>query len=62
MSTDEKNMEATTKHVDDVDVVEKVHVDGTVDLVDTKAIGGDLEEMPKGYFYSPKFIGTVIVS
>lgn len=59
---DEKNIETVTKHVDDVEVVEKVHVDGTVDLVDAKAIGGDLDEMPKGYFYSLKFIMTVVVS
>ncbi|CAM1501313.1 Fc.00g104750.m01.CDS01 [Cosmosporella sp. VM-42] len=41
------------------DVAKVVHADGTTDYVDAKAIGGDYEEMPKGYFLSPSFIGTV---
>ena len=45
-----------------VHVVTKVHADGHVDLVDARAIGGDVEGMPPGYYYSVKFIGTVIVS
>ena len=48
--------------VNDTRTVKKVHADGHVDLVDAHAIGGDVEEMPKGYFWSPQFIGTVIVS
>lgn len=38
-----------------------VHADGTVDYVDAQAIGGELESMPRGYFMSPQFIGTVVV-
>jgi len=53
--------EAESNHVEDVHVVKKVHADGHVDLVDTHAIGGAFEEMPKGYYWSPQFIGTVIV-
>jgi hypothetical protein len=47
-------------HADKVEAVETVHTDGTVDLVDTHAIGGELNEMPSGYFRSVNFIGTVI--
>jgi hypothetical protein len=50
------------EHKSDVDAVQMVHKDGTVDYVDTHAIGGDLEDMPKGYYYSVQFIGTVTVS
>ena len=38
-----------------------VHADGTVDYIDHHAIGGEREIMPKGYFRSPQFIGTVTV-
>lgn len=38
-----------------------VHVDGTVDIVDAHTLGGELDVMPKGYFTSPQFIGTVTV-
>jgi len=63
MATDEKQAGAIHReHLGDVDVVQTVHQDGTVDFVDTHAIGGDLEEMPAGYFYSVQFIGTVVVS
>ena len=48
--------------VEDVHTIKKVHADGTVDLIDAHAIGGNVDEMPKGYYYSPQFIGTVIVS
>lgn len=51
-----------TEHMGDVDVIQTVHKDGTVDYVDTHALGGDLEQMPQGYFYSIQFIGTVTVS
>ncbi|KAH7121361.1 fungal trichothecene efflux pump [Dactylonectria macrodidyma] len=36
-----------------------VHADGTIDYLDAKAVGGDVDEMPAGYFLSAKFIGTV---
>lgn len=45
-----------------VHVVKRVHADGTVDLIDAHAIGGDLDEMPAGYFLTPNFICTFIVS
>lgn len=52
------------EHVDTINpnVVEKTHLDGTVDLLDVRAVGGQVEEMPTGYFYSIHFIGTVVVS
>ncbi|KAH8662156.1 fungal trichothecene efflux pump [Xylariales sp. PMI_506] len=37
-----------------------VHTDGTINYVDNNAVGGDVEGMPKGYFRSPQFIGTVV--
>lgn len=48
------------ENIDDVHVVKKVHADGTVDLIDAHAIGGAVEKMPKGYYYSPQFVGTVV--
>jgi hypothetical protein len=54
MATEKVEM---AKHVE---AVETVHTDGTVDLVDTHAIGGELKEMPPGYFRSAQFIGTVV--
>ncbi|KAH7121924.1 trichothecene efflux pump [Dactylonectria estremocensis] len=33
-----------------------VHADGTIDYLDAKAVGGDVDEMPAGYFLSAKFI------
>jgi hypothetical protein len=57
----EKNDTSSTQQVEDVHVVKKVHADGHVDLVDTHAIGGAAEDMPKGYFWSIQFIGTVTV-
>lgn len=41
------------------DVAKVVHTDGTVDYIDARAIGGDVDELPKGYFLTPSFIGTV---
>lgn len=38
-----------------------VHTDGTVNYVDEHAIGGDVQDMPKGYFRSLPFLGTVLV-
>jgi hypothetical protein len=57
MATDKVEMSSSSDHVE---AVKTVHTDGTVDMVDTHAIGGELEEMPKGYFRSVNFIGTVI--
>ncbi|KAL4926323.1 trichothecene efflux pump [Aspergillus undulatus] len=37
-----------------------VHTDGTVTYVDVHAIGGEMEDMPKGYFRSLPFLGTVL--
>lgn len=42
--------------------VQQIHTDGTIDYVDAQAFGGDLHQMPPGYFYSVQFIGTVTVS
>jgi len=63
MADNEKVPGAVHKeHMGDVDVIQTLHQDGTIDYVDTHAIGGDLEKMPPGYFYSVQFIGTVTVS
>ncbi|KAK8071442.1 hypothetical protein PG997_011645 [Apiospora hydei] len=43
-------------------VVEKTHIDGTVDYVSADVIGGDVENLPAGYFRSPQFIGTVVAT
>lgn len=43
-------------------VAKAIHTDGTVDYIDAGAIGGDVQCMPKGYFRSPPFVGTVLVS
>ncbi|KAK8092846.1 hypothetical protein PG999_014433 [Apiospora kogelbergensis] len=43
-------------------VVEKRHIDGTVDLVSAKVIGGEVENLPAGYFRGPQFIGTVVAT
>jgi hypothetical protein len=56
MATEKVEMSSSSDHVE---AVKTVHADGTVDMVDTHAIGGELEEMPKGYFRSVNFIGTV---
>ncbi|KAH6987232.1 trichothecene efflux pump [Ilyonectria destructans] len=63
---DEKDLQATHLEAGDaalnkgVDQTEKVvHADGTIDYLDAKAVGGDVDEMPKGYFLSAQFIGTV---
>ncbi|TPX10672.1 uncharacterized protein E0L32_008406 [Thyridium curvatum] len=49
---------AGAEHVDR-DVAKVVHADGTIDYIDARAVGGDLEEMPLGYFMSVQFIGTL---
>lgn len=65
---DEKDLQASHLEAGDaalnkgVDQTEKVvHADGTIDYLDAKAVGGDVDEMPKGYFLSAQFIGTVTV-
>jgi hypothetical protein len=60
MATEKVERASSTAHAEHVEAVETVHKDGTVDMVDTHAIGGDLDEMPKGYFRSVQFIGTVV--
>lgn len=54
----------TVEKLEDTDVyVEKVvHTDGTVDYIDRSAVGGEYDELPRGHFRSPSFIGTVVVS
>jgi hypothetical protein len=52
----------TTTSENNPNYLKVVHTDGTVNYVDNKAIGGDAAGMPKGYFKSPQFIGTVAVS
>lgn len=39
-----------------------VLADGTVTYVDIHALGGEVHDMPKGYFMSLSFVGTVLVS
>ena len=57
MATEKVEVASSTDHIE---AVKMVHTDGTVDIVDTHAIGGELHQMPKGYFRSIQFIGTVI--
>ena len=45
-----------------IHVVKRVHQDGTVDFIDAKAVGGDVEELPAGYYLTPNFIFTFLVS
>jgi hypothetical protein len=63
--TPEKNAGPTqtehTEHMGGVNVIQQVHTDGTVDYVDTHAVGGDIAQMPDGYFRSMSFIMTVVV-
>ncbi|KAF4924399.1 Trichothecene efflux pump TRI12 [Colletotrichum viniferum] len=62
--------EPTTRHLEtendiskvqthDGNVTKVVHADGTVDYIDTKAVGGNYDAMPAGYFRSPQFLGTL---
>lgn len=55
---------SSTTHVEDKNtgVVRKVHADGHIDLVDSHAIGGHVDDMPRGYFWTPQFIGTVVAT
>ena len=61
MTTEKSDTAIHAEHMGDVDVIETVHQDGTIDFVDTHAIGGELDQMPAGYFRSIQFIGTVVV-
>ena len=56
-AADQVEIASSTEHVE---AVKTVHTDGTIDLVDTHAIGGELAQMPAGYFRSVQFIGTVV--
>lgn len=47
-------------HQFDTNVEKTVHEDGHVDLVDKKAIGGEFQTMPKGYYTSMSFVMTFI--
>ncbi|KAF2836149.1 fungal trichothecene efflux pump [Patellaria atrata CBS 101060] len=60
MRNEKVDSASSAEHVEYVDAVKTVHADGHIDMVDTHAIGGELNEMPKGYYTSVSFIGTVI--
>ncbi|KAL4812506.1 fungal trichothecene efflux pump [Aspergillus spinulosporus] len=51
---------SSVKTVDSKAAQAVVHADGTVTYVDVHAIGGDVQDMPKGYFRSLPFLGTVL--
>lgn len=57
----ETGTDDSTEHAGDGNVTKVVHADGTVDYIDTKAVGGDYGAMPPGYFRSPQFLGTLTV-
>lgn len=59
MQTTEHHVESTTA-TKGLHVVETVHADGIVDLVDAHAVGGDFQEMPDGYYRSWSFILTFV--
>lgn len=61
---DEKGMFVKGEHerLGSVETVQAVHQDGSIDFVDRNALGGALHQMPKGYFRSVQFVGTVAVS
>lgn len=74
-SESEANKPPQTRHVESSEVNDEPHqtqdgdgtrtkvvyADGAVDYVDDRAMGGELNGMPKGYYTSPQFIGTVAV-
>lgn len=45
----------------DGNVTKVTHADGAVDYIDIKAVGGDYAMMRRGYFRSPRFLGTLTV-
>lgn len=60
----QRKHEVMAEHRDlsaDQDIVEVICADGTVGYLDSRIVGGELESMPKGYFRSFSFIGTVTV-
>ncbi|KAI0154272.1 trichothecene efflux pump [Xylariaceae sp. FL1272] len=61
------NVKSIREHVEDSDKasaydykLKVVMTDGTINYVDRKVVGGDVAEMPDGYFTSPDFILTVV--
>ncbi|KFH46505.1 putative MFS-type transporter -like protein [Hapsidospora chrysogenum ATCC 11550] len=72
-SESEANKAPQTRHVESSQVNDEPHqiqdadgtrtkvvyADGAIDYVDDRAMGGELNGMPKGYYTSPQFIGTV---
>lgn len=62
MAIDEKSSVVHQEKMGEIDVVQTIHTDGTIDYVDAHAVGGDVAQMPAGYYRSLQFIGTVIVS
>lgn len=62
MANDEKSSTVHQQQMGEIEVVQTVHTDGTVDYVDAHAVGGDVAQMPEGYYGSIQFVGTVIVS
>jgi hypothetical protein len=57
-----KMMSETQHEHSETHVVKVAHADGFIDYVDTHAVGGDFNQMPKGYYYSFQFIMTFVVS
>lgn len=49
------------EYIEGHDVTKVAHLDGTIDYIDVHAVGGDFEDMPPGYYYSPAFLGTFFV-
>lgn len=39
-----------------------VHVDGSVDYINRKALGGNIKKFPDNYFLRPQFIAVLVVS
>jgi hypothetical protein len=62
MAKDEKSSTVHQQQMGEIEVVQTVHTDGTVDYVDAHAVGGDVAQMPEGYYGNIQFVGTVIVS
>ncbi|CAK7200156.1 hypothetical protein SEUCBS139899_002846 [Sporothrix eucalyptigena] len=59
MATDTESGKAATSYVD-VAHDHQHRLDNLADDIDPRAIGGTLETMPKGYYYTPTFIGTFL--
>lgn len=51
---------ATEKTVHDPSAEQVEIFDTAEDHVTAKAIGGDIDDLPKGYYWSMKFVGSVI--